>query len=101
MAKIAERDCDEIILTNEDPYDDDPTQIVTEMAEAITLKKPRLIMDRRDAIKAALSLASSGDSVLITGKGTDPFIMGPNNTKIPWSDAAVVREELSRLASNS
>jgi hypothetical protein len=35
--------------------------------------------------------------VLITGKGTDPFIMGPRGAKTPWSDARVVREELSRL----
>jgi len=34
--------------------------------------------------------------VLITGKGTDPFIMGPNNSKIPWSDEEVVREELEK-----
>jgi len=97
MAKIAERECDEIILTNEDPYDDDPMQIVRDMAGAITEKKPRVIMDRREAIKLALSLASVGDSVLITGKGTDPYIMGPNNSKIPWSDAEVVREELLNL----
>jgi len=54
-------------------------------------------MDRREAIKLAISIAVSGDSVLITGKGTDPYIMGPNNTKIPWSDAEVVREELLKL----
>lgn len=97
MAKIAERECDEIILTNEDPYDDDPMKIVTDMAGAITKKKPYIIMDRREAIKLAISIAVSGDSVLITGKGTDPYIMGPNNTKIPWSDAEVVREELLKL----
>ncbi len=97
MAKIAERECDEIILTNEDPYDDDPQKIVNDMAGAITKKKPYILMDRREAIKKALSLAASGDSVLITGKGTDPYIMGPNNTKTPWSDAAVVREELLKL----
>jgi len=97
MAKIAERECDEIILTNEDPYDDNPMQIVTDMAGAITEKKPHIVMDRREAIKLALSIASTGDSVLITGKGTDPYIMGPNDSKIPWSDAEVVREELLNL----
>jgi len=97
VAKIAESECDEIILTNEDPYDDDPQKIVDDMAKAITKKKPHVIMDRREAIKKAISLAKSGDSVLITGKGTDPYIMGPNNTKIPWSDAHVAREELLKL----
>jgi UDP-N-acetylmuramoyl-L-alanyl-D-glutamate--2,6-diaminopimelate ligase len=97
MARIAENECDEIILTNEDPYDDDPEQIVTDMAGALTKKVPHVIMDRRQAITTALSLAQAGDSVLITGKGTDPYIMGPNNTKTPWSDAEVAREELLKL----
>ncbi len=97
MAKIAESDCDEIILTNEDPYDDDPQKIIEDMMAAITQKTPHVILDRREAIAKALSLARSGDSVLITGKGTDPFIMGPNNTKIPWSDAEVARNELKKM----
>lgn len=99
MARIAETECDEIILTNEDPYDDDPQKIVDDMAQAITRKKPRVIMDRREAIRKALSIALPGDSVLITGKGTDPYIMGPNNTKTPWSDSRVAREELEKLTS--
>ncbi len=97
MAKIAETECDEIILTNEDPYDDDPQAIIDAMATAITKKTPHIIMDRREAIAHAFSLARTGDSVLITGKGTDPFIMGPNNTKTPWSDANVAREELVKM----
>lgn len=101
MAKIAENECDEIILTNEDPYDDDPQKIVTDMAQALTKKKPHIIMDRRDAIAHALSLARSGDSVLITGKGTDPYIMGAHGSKIPWSDARVAREELLKLTKKS
>jgi len=97
MAKIAENECDEIILTNEDPYDDDPQKIVDDMASAITNAKPIVIMDRREAINKAISLAKSGDAILITGKGTDPYIMTANGSKIPWSDAQVVREELRKL----
>lgn len=97
MAKIAENECDEIVLTNEDPYDDDPQEIVNEMSLVITKKPKHVIMDRREAIAKAISLAQKGDSVLITGKGTDPYIMGPNNTKILWSDAEVAREELKKL----
>ncbi len=97
MAKIAESECDEIILTNEDPYDDDPQKIITDMAQAITTKKPHIIMDRREAMAHAFSMARTGDAVLITGKGTDPYIMGPNNTKTPWNDAVVAREELEKM----
>ena len=61
-------------------------------------REPHIIMDRREAIRPALSMAGTGDAVLITGKGTDPYIMEANGAKTPWSDASVVREELERLA---
>lgn len=96
MGKIAEDACAEVILTNEDPYDEAPEKIVAEMAKGMT-KKPRVVMDRREAIHTALSLARAGDAVLITGKGTDPFIMGANEKRTPWSDSAIAREELKKL----
>ena len=96
MGRIASEACDEVILTNEDPYDEDPEAIVRAMRDGMP-REPRIIMDRREAIRTALSLAGAGDSVLITGKGTDPYIMGANGTKTPWSDAEVVREELRKL----
>jgi UDP-N-acetylmuramoyl-L-alanyl-D-glutamate--2,6-diaminopimelate ligase len=98
MGSIAEQYCDEIILTNEDPYDEKPEKIVAEMAAGIKNKKPMTIMDRREAIRAALRAARPGDTVLITGKGTDPFIMGPKGSKTEWSDSRVAREELEKLA---
>jgi UDP-N-acetylmuramoyl-L-alanyl-D-glutamate--2,6-diaminopimelate ligase len=98
MGKIAEESCAEIILTNEDPYDEDPEKIVNEMAGGMS-KKPHIVMDRREAIRTALLLARSGDVVLISGKGTDPFIMEENGKKTPWSDSAVAREELKKLLS--
>lgn len=99
MGKIAEDYCDEVILTNEDPYDEDPRAIVDAMAAGMK-RKPTIIMDRREAIRHALSLARTNDAVLITGKGTDPYIMEANDTRTPWSDAQVVREELRRLSSD-
>jgi UDP-N-acetylmuramoyl-L-alanyl-D-glutamate--2,6-diaminopimelate ligase len=99
MGHIAERYCDHIILTNEDPYDENPQAIVDAMAKGIEQKeKLSIIMDRREAIKTALSMAVDGGYVIVSGKGTDPYIMGPNNTKIPWSDAAVVKEEIAAMA---
>lgn len=96
MGRIADQMCDEVILTDEDPYDEDPRQIVDQMAEGMQ-RKPRIIMDRREAIRTALTLAQPGDAVLITGKGTDPYIMQANDTKLLWSDANVVKEELDNL----
>ena len=97
MGKIADEYCDSIILTNEDPYDEDPNKIVADVAKGIVSQAPTIIMDRRAAIAEALRRAQTGDTVLITGKGTDPFIMGPKGTKTPWSDARVAREELKKL----
>jgi len=96
MGKIADAACDVVILTNEDPYDEDPRDIIDAMAAGMG-RAPQIIMDRREAIRAALRAARPGDAVLISGKGTDPFIMGPNGSKTPWSDAQVIREELERL----
>lgn len=99
MGKIADRYCDEIILTDEDPYDEDPQKIVADVAQGIVSQKPTIIMDRRDAIHEAVKRAKTGDTVLITGKGTDPYIMVREGGKIPWSDAKVAEEEIKKLKS--
>lgn len=99
MGRIADSYCDEIILTDEDPYDENPDQIVADVAKGITGQTPKIIMDRRLAIAEALKMARTGDSVLITGKGTDPYIMGPRGTKTPWDDATIAREELEKIIS--
>lgn len=95
MGRIADESCAEVFLTNEDPYDEDPRAIADAMARGMK-RAPHIMMDRRLAIREALALARPGDAVLVTGKGTDPFIMGPRGSKLPWSDAEVVREELAR-----
>jgi len=100
MARIAEHYCEQIILTNEDPYDENPRTIVEQMAKGIQNKeKLQIIMDRRLAIRTALQTAPGGTYIIISGKGTDPYIMGPNNSKEPWSDATVVQEEIARIVS--
>ncbi len=98
MGRIADEACAHVILTDEDPYDEDPRAIVDAMAAGME-RAPEIIIDRREAIAKALSLAGPGDSVLITGKGTDPYIMRANGAKEAWSDAAVVKEELAKLVS--
>ena len=97
MAEIADKYCSYIILTNEDPYDENPQQILEDMTKGIQNTEYEIIMDRREAINKSLSKAKTGDTVLITGKGTDPYIMGPNNSKLEWDDANIVREELKKI----
>lgn len=100
MAKVADEYCDEVYLTNEDPYDEDPNQIIKDMLPGFKKNTPNIIMDRREAINSAIKNAKSGDTVLITGKGTDPYIMLANNERLSWSDYEVAREELEKVLQN-
>jgi UDP-N-acetylmuramoyl-L-alanyl-D-glutamate--2,6-diaminopimelate ligase len=94
---VADTYCDEIILTNEDPYDEDPEQIICELTGGIMKHKPKVIIDRRQAIHEAIKMANFGDVVLITGKGTDPYLMEAGGKKTPWSDYGVAEEELVKI----
>lgn len=118
MGKIAAEFCDEVILTNEDPYDENPKEILDQISagfsqisnskfpapegrgspKIIGRQTPnhRKILDRCKAIRGALKSAKPGDVVIITGKGAEPWIMGPAGTKIPWDDRRVVKEELAK-----
>lgn len=100
LGKIAGERADFVIVTNEDPYDDDPQIIIDQVAIGAehagkklgeTLFKP---MDRRMAIRQAIALANTGDIVIITGKGNEQAICVANGERIPWDDRQVAREEL-------
>ena len=97
MGKIADAYCDVAILANEDPYDEDPHKILGDIAKGFSQHEPKIIFDRREAIAAALREARPGDVVLLTGKGTDPYIMGPHGSREPWSDKRTAEEELAKL----
>ena len=73
--------------------------IIAEMSRGMKEKVPEIILDRRNAIARALALAQEtpNSAVILTGKGTDPFIMGPKGSRIPWDEAGVAREELAKL----
>jgi len=98
LGRIAEEYCGEIILTNEDPYDENPDVILEEIAAGFSqTPKYQKIFDRREAISRALSFARQGDIVVITGKGCEPWMMVAGGKKIHWDDRRMVREELTRL----
>ncbi|OGY58190.1 MAG: hypothetical protein A3D47_00235 [Candidatus Colwellbacteria bacterium RIFCSPHIGHO2_02_FULL_43_15] len=94
LGEVAAQFCKEVIVTNEDPYDEDPEEIINEVVGEHNFLK---ILDRREAIKKALTLAGDGDVVVVTGKGAEPWIVAENGRKIAWDDRAVVREELKSL----
>ncbi len=92
---------DQVIVTNEDPYDDDPRKLMRRVVGGVEKTKCKdtflEIEDRRQAIRVALGSAQKGDIVLITGKGSEQGIVGADNNIIPWDDREVVREELGKL----
>ncbi len=102
---IAARLADYVVVSNVDPYEDDPKQILEDIATvAENFYKSRgrnlfVIEDRREGIKKALTLAKKDDIVLITGKGSEQSIV-IGGKHFSWDDRVVVREELKkRLAS--
>jgi len=95
LGNLAAQYCDEIIVTNEDPYDENPMEIIAEVAKG-TNGKAKKILDRKEAIKKSLSVAQAGDVVIITGKGCEPWII-EKGKKIPWDDREIVKEEMAKL----
>ncbi len=99
FGRIAAQYCDEIILTDEDPYDEKPDDILNQIESGMpkiqdTKYKIHRVLDRKEAIKKALSLAQKGDTVIITGKGSETSMAVSGNKKIPWSEKEVVRSFL-------
>lgn len=91
FGKIAAEYCDEIILTDEDPYDEDPAEIIREIRSGILGGDPDLanvheISDRREAIRYAVSLMRPGDVVIGTGKGSERSIHVARGKTVPWDE---------------
>lgn len=98
MGSIAARYCQRIILTNEDPYDEDPLEIINGLKEGIAKanypqEQLKIILDRRQAIRTALALARDNDTIIATGKGAEPWICLKGGKKIAWQEKEIFLEE--------
>ena len=97
MGKIAQDLADRIIITDEENYTEDATQIREEIISGISKKNNKLpaniqeIPDRKEAIRKALQIAGKGDIVLITGLGHEVYRV-IDGEKTPWNDTQIVRE---------
>lgn len=105
FGRISCQFADYIIVTNDDIYDSDPQEIARNIEQGIKdfkLRRPpyEIILDRRSAISHALAIAQPNDVILITGKGSEQFLVLPGNKRIEWDECQVVREELVKLTSN-
>ncbi len=101
LGKIASQFSDFIILCNEDPYDEEPSQILSEIKSGISNTKFPIsnlyeILDRREAIKKGLELAKENDIVLLLGKGTEQLII-ISGQKLSWDDRQITKEEFKKL----
>jgi len=119
LGRLAAENADIVIITNEDPYDEDPKEIIRQIVSGAmghnfqfpifnfqtisnfkipnSKKEIYAILDRREAIKKALQIAETGDLILITGKGAEQKMCLANGKLIDWDDREVVREELKNI----
>ncbi|MDI6710570.1 MAG: UDP-N-acetylmuramoyl-L-alanyl-D-glutamate--2,6-diaminopimelate ligase [Bacillota bacterium] len=98
MGRISGELADFTIVTSDNPRTEDPLAIIAAIeagTRAVTARYS-IVPDRREAIRAALEMARSGDIVLIAGKGHEDYqIIGM--TKCPFDDRLVVREALAEM----
>jgi UDP-N-acetylmuramoyl-L-alanyl-D-glutamate--2,6-diaminopimelate ligase len=95
LGEVAKKYCKEIIITNEDPYDENPMDIINQVAENAG-SSAKKILDRKEAIKKAILSAKPEDVVIITGKGSEPWMCIADGKKVPWSDKNIVLEEQTK-----
>jgi len=108
LGKIASTHCDIVILTNEDPYDENTHQILSQIKSGVSRAESRdkalspsvyEILDRREAIRKALSIAQEGDVIVVSGKGSEDSIAVAGGKRISWDERKVVKEEFAKLSS--
>ncbi len=103
LAEAASAGADMIIITDDEPYDSNPEEIRNDLIKYI--KEEQLggrttkfenIANRREAIREALSQATNGDVVIVTGMGhyTSRTVNGEEE---PWNDVEVIKEELLKM----
>jgi UDP-N-acetylmuramoyl-L-alanyl-D-glutamate--2,6-diaminopimelate ligase len=94
LAEIVEESADRVILTISNPRTEDPNQILDDLLAGC--RRPGNVLvepDRRTAIEAALATASTGDVVLIAGKGRHAYQIFADRV-IPFDDHDVARRWL-------
>ena len=101
MASIACRLSDKVVLTSDNPRDEDPIEIIKEMQTGVMpteARKTLIIADREEAIKTACMMAKEKDIILVAGKGHETY-QEIKGVKYPFDDREVV-ERMLKLTSN-
>lgn len=96
FGELADQYADLIILTEDDPRDENPKDIACQIKEGIQNTPSVFVEDRYEAIRQAIENASDGDVILILGKGDEPF-MYHTEGRVPWTgDNNCARECLAQ-----
>ena len=100
MAEVACEHSNRVVLTSDNPRSEDPVQIIKDMEKGVNAAAKRKcisIVDRKEAIKTAISLAKDDDIILVAGKGHEKYqeIKGVRNH---FDDKEVVREMFELLS---
>jgi len=96
MGEVAGAYADYVIVTNEDPYDEDPQNIIDEVFAGVMKTEHQenetafRIRSRKAALQKALELGEKDDIIIITGKGSETSII-ENGEKLPWNDKKEVQ----------
>ncbi len=96
MAKVACELSDRVILTSDNPRSEDPQQIIVDMEEGLNTAAKRKyisIVDRKEAIKTAVSLSGKDDIILVAGKGHEKY-QEIKGIRHPFDDKKVLKEWL-------
>ena len=107
IGRLAGHREDVVIVTNEDPYDEDPRCIIEAVAKGVKATGKRegeslfIIDDRMEAIQHAIDIAKKGDIVLLTGKGSETVMAVAGGRKTPWSDREAAHQALKRRKASS
>jgi len=96
MGEIAAREGDYTIVTSDNPRSEDPMKIIREIEAGMSGAEHRVIVDRREAIRAALAEAREGDTVVIAGKGHETY-QTIGSKSYAFDDRVVARELLHEL----
>ncbi len=93
FGEIADKYCDKIILTEDDPRDDSVKEIANQIKEGIENTNTIFIEDRYAAIRLAIESANTNDTVLILGKGNEQF-MYRKDGKSPYKGDHIIAKEV-------
>jgi len=102
MGQVVSENSDVIVLTNDDPKDEDPNQIIEDVSKGIDKDKHFIVIpDRETAIDTALRFANKGDIVIIAGRGHEKYQLFAHGKKVEFNDYEVTKKLIEKIKRSS